>query len=190
MLIGIVPLAMRRRIWILVFILLLSMGALYARNVRIYGYVVDSDNRGIELANVVSIQDAGLRTQDKRLNSADSETSETNVISPSSFIFDLSSQQEGTTTNRNGYYELVLLEPSDTITLVYSMIGYTTVYQRIVLPQKDHTSSSFMPEEQKKAESVEQKVELSSPVFMGMAVSAGILISAVIILKNISKGKV
>lgn len=62
--------------------------------------------------------------------------------------------------------------------------------QRIVLPQKDHTSSSFMPEEQKKAESVEQKVELSSPVFMGMAVSAGILISAVIILKNISKGKV
>lgn len=62
--------------------------------------------------------------------------------------------------------------------------------QRIVLPQKDHTSSSFMPEEQKKAENVEQKVELSSPVFMGMAVSAGILISAVIILKNISKGKV
>ena len=112
------------------------MGALYARNVRIYGYVVDSDNRGIELANVVSIQDAGLRTPDKRLNSADSETSETNVISPSSFILDLSSQQEGTTTNRNGYYELVLMEPSDTITLVYSMIGYTTVYQRIVSPQE------------------------------------------------------
>ena len=136
MLIGNVPLGMRRRIWILVFILLLSMGALYARNVRIYGYVVDSDNRGIELANVVSIQDAGLRTPDKRLNSADSETSETNIISPSSFIFDLSSQQEGTTTNRNGYYELVLMEPSDTITLVYSMIGYTTVYQRIVSPQE------------------------------------------------------
>ena len=86
MLIGNVPLGMRRRIWILVFILLLSMGALYARNVRIYGYVVDSDNRGIELANVVSIQDAGLRTQDKRLNSADSETSETNVISPLSCV--------------------------------------------------------------------------------------------------------
>ena len=136
MVIGNVPLGMRRRIWILVFILLLSMGALYARNVRIYGYVVDSDNRGIELANVVSIKDAGLRTQDKRLNSADSETSETNVISPSSFILDLSSQQEGTTTNRNGYYELVLMEPSDTITLVYSMIGYTTVYQRIVSPQE------------------------------------------------------
>ena len=136
MLIGNVPLGMRRRIWILVFILLLSMGALYARNVRIYGYVVDSDNRGIELANVVSIQEAGLRTQDKRLNSTDSETSETNVISPSSFILDLSSQQEGTTTNRNGYYELVLMEPSDTITLVYSMIGYTTVYQRIVSPQE------------------------------------------------------
>ena len=47
-----------------------------------------------------------------------------------------------------------------------------------------------MPEEQKEAESAEQKRELSSPVFMGMAVSAGILISAVIILKNISKGKI
>lgn len=62
--------------------------------------------------------------------------------------------------------------------------------QRIVLPQKDHTSSSFMPEEQKEAESAEQKRELSSPVFMGMAVSAGILISAMLILKNISKDKV
>ena len=62
--------------------------------------------------------------------------------------------------------------------------------QRIVLPQKENTTSSFMPEEQKEAESAEQKRELSSPVFMGMAVSAGILISAVIILKNISKGKV
>ena len=47
-----------------------------------------------------------------------------------------------------------------------------------------------LKEEQKKAESVEQKVELSSPVFMGMAVSAGILISAMLILKNISKDKV
>ena len=28
------------------------------------------------------------------------------------------------------------MEPSDTITLVYSMIGYTTVYQRIVSPQE------------------------------------------------------
>ena len=81
-------------------------------------------------------EDEGLRIKDERQNSVNSETSETNVISPSSFIFDLSSQQEGTTTNRNGYYELVLMEPSDTITLVYSMIGYTTVYQRIVSPQE------------------------------------------------------
>lgn len=62
--------------------------------------------------------------------------------------------------------------------------------QRIVLPQKENTTSSFMPEEQKEAESAEQKRELSSPVFMGMAVSAGILISAMLILKNISKDKV
>ena len=43
-------------------------------------------------AGVPACYDKGLRTQDKRLNSVDSETSETNVISPSSFILDPSSQ--------------------------------------------------------------------------------------------------
>ena len=36
----------------------------------------------------------------------------------------------GTATNKNGYYEL-LLDEADTVVLAYSMIGYTTVQQRI-----------------------------------------------------------
>ena len=62
---------MKRLPLILVFCLLLCAGELCARNVRIYGYVVDSDNRGIELANVVAIEEVGLRTQDERQNSSD-----------------------------------------------------------------------------------------------------------------------
>ncbi len=69
----------------------------HARQARVYGYVVDQDNIGIELVNV-----AVLNT-DKPV---------------------------GTTTNKNGYYEL-LLDEADTVVLSYSMIGYTTVQQRI-----------------------------------------------------------
>ena len=70
----------------------------YARSARIYGYVVDQDNIGIELANVVVL----------------------NAESPI-----------GTSTNKNGFYEL-LLDEADTIVLSYSMIGYTTVQQRVI----------------------------------------------------------
>ena len=37
----------------------------------------------------------------------------------------------GTATNKNGYYEL-MLDESDTVVLSFSMIGYTTVQQRII----------------------------------------------------------
>ncbi|MBQ3673346.1 MAG: TonB-dependent receptor [Paludibacteraceae bacterium] len=81
------------------FLLLLFLCAsLYARNARVYGYVVDQDNIGIELANVVVLN------ADKPI---------------------------GTSTNKNGYYEL-LLEESDTVVLSFSMIGYTSVQQRII----------------------------------------------------------
>ena len=63
-----------------------------------YGYVVDQDNVGIELANVAVVNG------DKPL---------------------------GTSTNKNGYYEL-LLDERDTVVLQFSMIGYTTVQQRIL----------------------------------------------------------
>ena len=71
---------------------------LFARTARIYGYVVDQDNIGIELANVAVLN---------------------------------SDRPIGTSTNKNGYYEL-LLDVADTVVLNFSMIGYTTVQQRII----------------------------------------------------------
>ena len=70
----------------------------YARNARVYGYVVDDNNIGIELANVAVLN------SDKPL---------------------------GTATNKNGYYEL-LLDEADTVVLAFSMVGYTTVQQRVI----------------------------------------------------------
>ena len=69
-----------------------------ARNARIYGYVVDQDNVGIELANVVVLN---------------------------------ADRPIGTATNKNGFYEL-LLEETDTVVLNFSMVGYTSVQQRII----------------------------------------------------------
>lgn len=71
---------------------------MYARNARVYGYVVDQNNVGIELANVVVLN---------------------------------ADRPIGTATNKNGYYEL-LLDEADTVVLNYSMIGYTSVQQRII----------------------------------------------------------
>ena len=106
---ALITVSMRRLNFILLS-LLLCLSSVYARNVRIYGYVVDSDNRGIELVNVYEIGPT------PSLPAREGEN--------------------GTTTNKNGYYELLLSEPSDTIMLVFSMVGYTTVYQRIVSPKE------------------------------------------------------
>ena len=71
---------------------------MFARHTRIYGYVTDDNNRGIELVNVTySLQ--------------------------------------GTSTNKNGYYELIV-EGQDTIELTFSMLGYTTVKQRLIKPKE------------------------------------------------------
>ena len=86
-----------RKIAIL-FLLIVSTISSYARNARVYGYVVDQDNVGIELANVAVVN---------------------------------SDRPIGTATNKNGYYEL-LMEETDTVVLSFSMIGYTTVQQRII----------------------------------------------------------
>ena len=86
-----------RKIAIL-FLLIASTISSYARNARVYGYVVDQDNVGIELANVAVVN---------------------------------SDRPIGTATNKNGYYEL-LMEETDTVVLSFSMIGYTTVQQRII----------------------------------------------------------
>lgn len=79
--------------------------ATYGRTMRIYGYVVDTDNRGIEFANVY-------------VKSADPQ---------SAFI--------GTSTNKNGYYELLTGEFHDSITVVYSMLGYQTAELIVPLAQ-------------------------------------------------------
>ena len=88
---------MTKKIAILLFLFACASFA-YARNARVYGYVVDQDNVGIELVNVAVLN---------------------------------SDVPIGTATNKNGYYEL-LLEEADTVVLNYSMIGYTTVQQRII----------------------------------------------------------
>ena len=68
--------------------------------VRVFGYVLDSDNRGIELANVY-----------------------------------VEGTTVGTTTNQNGYYDLTV-GMSDTIIMVYSMIGYESFRQQLYTENK------------------------------------------------------
>lgn len=84
-----------RKSVILLILTLLSIAGQGARNVRIYGYVTDSENTGIELANVY-LKDSTI----------------------------------GTSTNRNGYYDLQF-RMGDTVTVVFSMLGYVTTEQRI-----------------------------------------------------------
>ena len=88
-----------KTIWIIV---LICIGVIrtYAVSMRVYGYVVDEDNRGIELVNVY-------------INES---------VSSSAVI--------GTTTNHNGYYDLIIHD-MDTFTVVYSMIGYQTIHQPV-----------------------------------------------------------
>ena len=102
---------MRRSLAIL--LALLCIGSLHARRVRFYGYVLDEQNRGIEACNVFW-----------------KESIATTAV--------------GTSTNKNGYYELIVSDPqsavsnqwTDSVTIVYSMIGYETVEMRL-LPNRD-----------------------------------------------------
>ena len=89
----------------LLFILLLFLATLItaAPQIRLYGYVVDTDNRGIELANVY----------------IEAPAADGSIM--------------GTTTNRNGYYELII-PPTDSLRLVFSMVGYKTLIQPIIAP--------------------------------------------------------
>jgi hypothetical protein len=68
--------------------------------IRVYGYVIDTNNRGVEYANV---------------------------------YFD--NTTIGTTSNHNGYYELIA-EVADSATIVYSLLGYQTVKHTIYPHQK------------------------------------------------------
>lgn len=87
----------RLRIYIATMCLLLCTFGVQGRQVRLYGYVVDTENVGIEFANVY-----------------------------------LQGTTVGTTTNKNGYYDLQA-DCADSVTLVFSMIGYQTIEQPIRL---------------------------------------------------------
>jgi hypothetical protein len=86
---------MTKRIFYIFCILFFSTALSAQTKVRVYGYVIDTSNRGIELANVF-----------------------------------IENSSAGTTTNQNGYYELTT-EIKDSVTLVYSMLGYQTIKHTI-----------------------------------------------------------
>ena len=92
-----------------------------SQKVRIYGYVVDTDNRGIELVNVYVKQ-----------------------------------TQTGTTTNKNGYYDLNF-EYSDSITIVYSMIGYKALETTLLPTQRVMQISTILEEDRELLDEVEVK---------------------------------
>src|SRR5674476_104171 len=81
-------------------ILLFSLSMSAQTKVRVYGYVIDTNNRGIELANVY-----------------------------------FQNTKVGTTTNQNGYYELIM-DIKDSATIVYSMLGYKSIQHTIQPTQR------------------------------------------------------
>ncbi|MEZ7866845.1 MAG: carboxypeptidase-like regulatory domain-containing protein [Paludibacteraceae bacterium] len=87
---------MRYKIIFILFFLL-SVATVFAQGqkVRIYGYVIDENNRGIE--------DAGVRFE---------------------------GMNNGTSTNRNGYYDLYV-NITDSVKIVYSHLGYETIRHTI-----------------------------------------------------------
>lgn len=91
---------MRYKIIFILFFLL-SVASVFAQGqkVRIYGYVIDENNRGIE--------DAGVRFE---------------------------GMNNGTSTNRNGYYDLYV-NITDSVKIVYSHLGYETI-RHTILPGK------------------------------------------------------
>jgi hypothetical protein len=91
---------MKKRFFYILCILLFTLSVSAQTKVRIYGYVIDTNNRGIEMANV--------------------HFENTNI---------------GTTTNQNGYYELIA-NVKDSVTILYSLIGYKTIRHTIHPHQK------------------------------------------------------
>lgn len=108
--------------WMLVVVMLVAATSVYARTMRVYGYVTDADNRGIELVNVAAQSEQGLL--------------------------------QGTTTNKNGYYTLSVDE-TDSIALVFSMVGYVTTVQHIIGNQDVININVSLPTDEQWIEEVE-----------------------------------
>ncbi len=102
---------MRSRVSLIVlFIVFYSTIAISQNKIRVFGYVIDTNNRGIELANVY-----------------------------------VENTNTGTSTNINGYYELIT-EIGDSATIVYSMVGYRTFKHTIYPRQKVLQISVELPQ--------------------------------------------
>lgn len=101
---------------------LLIASSLSARTVRLYGYITDTDNHGIELANV--------------------------------YVQGLNGIVEGTTTNKNGYYDL-MIDEQDSLTLVISMVGYVTTQMPIGNAKEVLNINAQMPTDAQWLEEVE-----------------------------------
>jgi hypothetical protein len=82
---------MPRKILTYLLLTILISPLLAQSKLRVFGYVIDNNNRGIELANVY-----------------------------------LDKTTVGTTTNQNGYYELSTTI-KDSVTIVFSLLGYETI---------------------------------------------------------------
>jgi hypothetical protein len=91
---------MNNKLFYILCFLFISLGVSAQSKVRIYGYVIDTNNRGIELANVY-----------------------------------FQNSSKGTTTNQNGYYELIA-DIKDSATIIYSLLGYKTIKHTIHPHQK------------------------------------------------------
>jgi len=110
---------MKFRILILISLLFLVVGIFAQNKVRIYGYVIDMDNRGIEMANVY-----------------------------------FENTTTGTVTNQNGYYDLTA-EIKDSVTIVYSMLGYQTIKHTLYPKQKVIQISVELPTVSKQIKDLE-----------------------------------
>jgi len=110
---------MKLGIRIIFFLLLIVLELQAQHKVRIYGYVIDTDNRGIELANVY-----------------------------------IEGKEIGTTTNKNGYYDLTF-EAADSINLIYSLLGYETIKHKLLPTQKIIQISVELPSKAKLMKDVE-----------------------------------
>ena len=100
---------MKHLLLIIFYSFFISVTAFAQTQVRVYGYVIDTNNRGIELANVYF----------DKLNI-------------------------GTTTNQNGYYELIA-EIKDSASITFSMLGYQTIKHTIRANQKIIQISVVLP---------------------------------------------
>ena len=111
----------RQHILPLLLLLLLLPWAAEARTVRIFGYVLDEENVGIELANAY-----------------------------------IEGTTTGTTTNRNGYYDLQA-ESGDTLVLVYSMLGYRTIRQPLLADRNVIQINVVLPADAEALDEIEVK---------------------------------